>query len=742
MKIQSKLIGGFGLIAVIALIVSLLGYVYVKNLGSALFEIGVVRLPSITALHMMKEAKITLDGSQHFIASQLNNTVMISKELEEQKYAWSHFDEGMAQYEPLPQTNDEANIWKQFLPASQAWRIDYDSMNSIILKGKKIKDERQLEKAKLKIISSSSTVETLLNDLITINQQVANEAKKRSVESEKDMVLVQRIMLFAGLGGVIVAILFGIFFGRKISKPIVAVADALSNIAQGDLTTTIKIGSNDEIGQMTGAVNSLSETLRTNETQLRTLGDNLPNGMVYQIILKQDGSHQFLYISAGIERLHGLTVEEVLEDSSVLYNQIVAEDLPGFLAAEEESAKSMSVFNVNVRMQRRDGQMRWMNISSTPRILNDKTILWDGIETDITEQKMIESELLQSQEKFSKMFQISKASTSIIRVKDRRYIDVNEAFLAFTEYSRNEVIGKIIDEVNVPGSTKIIQDLGAELRANGFIENKQITYHKKNGQKIFGLLSASYLELGGDLHVLVTTMDITALKNSEEALKTSTEQLHMLAERLQNVREEERKLLSHEVHDELGQVLTAMKMETMTLKEILPINEAKFQRHTNSIILMIDNTIKTVQDISARLRPEMLDYLGLLAAIEWQTEEFQKLSGIVCTLQLPDDQLVIDDERSTVLFRILQETLTNVARHSKAQNVEIILADVNDEFRLTISDDGIGISEQQIRNPKSFGLIGMRERLHSYKGTCIIRAGAQRGTEVIIHLPKKSLERT
>ncbi len=736
MKLQTKLIAGFSIVAAIALIVSIFGYYQVKNLGSALYEVGVVRLPSITALHLMKEAKITLDGSQHFLSSEQNDTAMISQELAEQQYSWKQFDEAMKQYEPLPQTAEEEKIWKQFTPAIKIWRSDYDLMNLKILNGVKEIDKDRYGSAKTKIISSSSKVETLLNDLITINQQVADEAKKRSVDSYQDMIFVQRMMLFSSIGGMITAILFGFIFGRRISKPIIQVAETLSNIARGDLTANVTIRSNDEIGQMTRAMNSMTETLRTSETQLRSIGDNLPNGMIYQIVRKHDGTKHFLYVSAGIERLHGLTAKEVLSDSTVLYNQILAQDLPIVLAAEEESVQLMKVFNVNIRMQHTDGQLRWLNIASSPRMLEDNTILWDGIETDITERKITEEELKRSQEKFSKMFRISKASTSIIRLRDRRFIDVNDSFHLLTGYTQNEIMGRSIDDFNLFRSKEILDGLFAELKNNGFIENKQIVFYKKNGEVGFGFLSAVLINLEGELHILSTTMDISDLKKSEDALQATTEQLHMLAARLQEVREEERKSLSHEVHDELGQVLTAMKMETMTLKEILPTNDKKFQQHVISIILMIDNAIKTVQDISARLRPEMLDYLGLLAAIEWQVEEFQKLSGITCTLKLPDHELSIDDERSTVLFRILQETLTNVARHSKADHVEITLAELTDEFCLLINDNGIGISEEQLRNPKSFGLIGIRERLHPYHGMSTISSGDHGGTTVKIQLPK------
>jgi signal transduction histidine kinase len=236
--------------------------------------------------------------------------------------------------------------------------------------------------------------------------------------------------------------------------------------------------------------------------------------------------------------------------------------------------------------------------------------------------------------------------------------------------------------------------------------------------------------------------ELENLKSSIEAmvntLRISMDQLRLLAARIENVREEERKSISHEVHDGLGQVLTALKMDFMALKHTWKPAEKNHSAPLDAMITMIDNAIVIVQDVSAQLRPGMLDYLGLLAAAEWQTEDFQKHSGITCSLQLPDHEIEIDDERSTVLFRILQETLTNVARHAQAKHVTVSLVDSEHGIVMTILDDGIGISDEQVRSPKALGLLGIRERLHPFKGSCSIQRGAGGGTEVRVQLPLRS----
>jgi signal transduction histidine kinase len=227
----------------------------------------------------------------------------------------------------------------------------------------------------------------------------------------------------------------------------------------------------------------------------------------------------------------------------------------------------------------------------------------------------------------------------------------------------------------------------------------------------------------------------SSIETMVETLRISLDQLRLLAARIESVREEERKSISHEVHDELGQVLTALRMDLMSLKNEWEPHKENHSAKVDAITSMVDNAIVIVQDVSTRLRPGMLDYIGLLAAAEWQTEEFQKRSGISCALQLPDHDLDIGEERSTVLFRILQETLTNVARHAQAKHVTVSLVDLKNEIVMTVSDDGIGISEEQVRNPKSLGLLGIRERLLPFEGSCSIQRGAGGGTEVRVQLP-------
>jgi PAS domain S-box-containing protein len=224
-------------------------------------------------------------------------------------------------------------------------------------------------------------------------------------------------------------------------------------------------------------------------------------------------------------------------------------------------------------------------------------------------------------------------------------------------------------------------------------------------------------------------------KGAEEELKSSREQLRNLSAYLQTVREEEGKHIAREIHDELGQALTALKMDISWLINKLPNDQKPLIEKTKSMSKLTDTTIQTVQRILTELRPGLLDDLGLAAAIEWQAEEFQKRTGIKCEVTLDPDEIIIDQDRSTAIFRIFQEALTNVSRHANATKVKVNLKKKAEKLILKVKDDGRGITEKQISDPKSFGLIGIRERVHLFGGEFKISGIRDKGTTVTVGIP-------
>jgi signal transduction histidine kinase len=224
-------------------------------------------------------------------------------------------------------------------------------------------------------------------------------------------------------------------------------------------------------------------------------------------------------------------------------------------------------------------------------------------------------------------------------------------------------------------------------------------------------------------------------KRAEDKLSLSYERLRNLARHLQSIREEERTCIAREIHDELGQALTALKMDMSWLSNRLAEDKRLLFEKTKSMLNLIDVTLKAVKRISTELRPGLLDDLGLAAAIEWQAEEFQNRTGCKCELTIDPKDIVLDDDRSTAIFRIFQEALTNVARHADATMVKASLIEKADKLELRVEDNGCGITLEQISDPRSFGLIGIRERVHPWGGEVKIKGVRNSGTTVTVTVP-------
>jgi signal transduction histidine kinase len=228
-------------------------------------------------------------------------------------------------------------------------------------------------------------------------------------------------------------------------------------------------------------------------------------------------------------------------------------------------------------------------------------------------------------------------------------------------------------------------------------------------------------------------------KQAEQETISSREQLRNLSGYLQAAREKERTLIAREIHDELGQALTALKMDLFWLGHHLPENFCELHKKAAAMIKCIDGTIKAVQRISAELRPGLLDDLGLAAAIEWQAKEFRDRTGIEMEINICPEDIVSDRERSTVIFRIFQEALTNVARHAQATALKVSLIQREQKLILKVRDNGKGITQEQIFDANSFGLLGMRERVHPWGGSVKIKGVRGKGTVVFVSIMVNNL---
>ncbi len=239
--------------------------------------------------------------------------------------------------------------------------------------------------------------------------------------------------------------------------------------------------------------------------------------------------------------------------------------------------------------------------------------------------------------------------------------------------------------------------------------------------------------------VLVIFLDITAEKLAEQELKSSREQLRNLAAHLQSAREAERTHLAREIHDELGQYLTGLKIDVTSFEELIkqqrPAAARPLLRKVQAMSQLLDTTVQSVRKIASELRPVVLDSLGLLAAIEWQAEEFQRRTEIRCECFLTAEDAKLDRDGATAVFRILQESLTNVMRHANATRVTITFEEEAGEYLMEIKDDGEGIQADDLDKSDSLGVLGMKERAHLFGGSVSIHGEPGKGTTVVVKIP-------
>ena len=228
--------------------------------------------------------------------------------------------------------------------------------------------------------------------------------------------------------------------------------------------------------------------------------------------------------------------------------------------------------------------------------------------------------------------------------------------------------------------------------------------------------------------------DVTEGYEATARVSASRQELRALAASLQRAREEERTAIAREIHDELGQSLTGIKLDIAWMKRRLPPND-ELTAQCQSMIERIDATLTTVRRLATALRPSVLDQLGLEAAIEWQGQEFSMRTGILVDFDIAVAGAAIPEHMATAAFRILQESLTNVARHARASRVRIHLAVTGQVLTLEITDDGIGIAPQRLDGTTSLGLVGMRERALACGGELCISGTDMVGTTVQLRIP-------
>jgi PAS domain S-box-containing protein len=348
---------------------------------------------------------------------------------------------------------------------------------------------------------------------------------------------------------------------------------------------------------------------------------------------------------------------------------------------------------------------------------------------DITERKRVEAKLLE----YEKVVE-SLQEVIVVVDRDYRYLIANRAFLDYRGLQLDKLVGNLVPEiVGQNFFDRVVKSKLDECFEGRVIKYEMEFMHSELGRRD---LFASYFPIEGPTgidRVAAVLEDVTERKRAERELQRSFQELHALNAQLHNVREEERTKLARELHDELGQALTAIKIGLAAL--LTAPDRGQQPQSVEAIMGLVDETIHSVRRISTELRPGILDHLGLVAAVEWAAEAFQARTGIQCKVGLPGMNPAIDPAGTTGLFRILQETLTNIARHAGATHVRIGLSQESGHVLLEVSDNGRGIGADQLSGSGSLGILGMRERAMLLRGEFSIAGDPGRGTTVRVRIP-------
>lgn len=602
------------------------------------------------------------------------------------------------------------------------------------------------------------------------------------------------------------------------------------------------------------------EIIKSNK-QFQNLVENIPG--IYWV--NNVDTHETLYISPSYETISGRKCEDIYSNPYDFINAVHPDDKEIVLKAYQNIGTTLKV-NITYRIIRPDGKIRWLSAKINVATDSNGTKLEYGYAEDITERKIVENELAESENRLKTMVQNEPECVKLMD-EEGYLLDMNPAGLAMIEADNLEMVkgkkiesiikepyraafaelsenvfkgkqgkmefeitglkgtqrwlethavplrnadGKIISLLGVTRDiteSKIAEEneklltqkvlKGAEIAHFGFIDWNLITNEMNFSQQaneIYGITEepqdrAAFInkvvhpedvtlvnenlelalqglkeynidhriirpdgsikwinaraelyrnEAGKPIRMFGTILDITDNKNAELKIKAYNEQLRLLTTHLQNIREEERTRIGREIHDELGQQLTAIKMDVAWIQKNTADKKEAISGKLKNIIGLLDGSNQSVRKILSELRPGTLDNNGLPEAMEWHAKQFTASTNIPVVIKNSEPDLKLHEDIATCIFRIFQESLTNIMRYAQAKKVLISLNIIDKKITMTIEDDGIGFDIGVVQSRKTFGILGMRERVRSLDGQFELNSAPGKGTKISISLPYRA----
>jgi PAS domain S-box-containing protein len=482
---------------------------------------------------------------------------------------------------------------------------------------------------------------------------------------------------------------------------------------------------------------SAAEALRESELRLRQIAENIREC----IWIATPAMDQVLYVNPAYTSIWGRSVESLCHRPKSLFEAIHAEDrerVTAIISGQREQG-----FDVEYRIVKPDGAVRWIRDVGLPvKDESGKVYRLAGISEDITERKQVVETLRQSEFDLAEAQRVTKLgnwtldiATGIVRWSEELYriFDVDKATF-------EGAYGTFVSRVHPDDRPKVLQ-ANAEARSDGkpFEIEYRIRTHSGQLKHIREIGYASKDRSDSVAALFGTAQDITERKQAENAFRDSSVQLRALSRRLVELQESERRELSRELHDRVGQNLTALKINIDMLQPALASrgNEDVLARVADSAALL-ESTMDAIENVMSELRPPMLDDHGLAAALDWHARKFSRRTGIAVVVHADEPAVQPAPQVQIALFRIAQEALNNIAKHAGARHAEIALDQEEGDCVMSVQDDGIGFDVGEIASAKSktaIGMVTMRERSQAVGGRFEVQALPECGTRLTVRVP-------
>lgn len=475
------------------------------------------------------------------------------------------------------------------------------------------------------------------------------------------------------------------------------------------------------------------EALAAREREFRTLAENMPDNIV-----RYDLQGRKTYVNSAMARMMGV-------DPEALLGKMVKESAPGVRVTpmgEYENKLKRALENgesgeIEVSVQHVVDGAQIHNVRFVPEHNAQGAIV--GVLTigrDITARKIAENALKEREQRYREIFDNAVEGMYLLEVtEDGRFrnLDINPALVASTGMPREAMIGQFVDDTVPEDMGKQIVEKYRRCVAAGATITENIELDLPAGKRHY-ISTITPIYYDGRVHRLIgISRDITELKRAEQALEESRTQLRGLTARREEAREEERKYIAREVHDELGQILTGLQLNVSVLEHKFAAISPELREQLQSTRMLTDRALGVARNVATALRPAALD-MGIVSALEWLTGRFSSNTGIQCNVRIEDDEIQLDENHAIALFRIVQESLTNALRHAQAKKIDITLRRDAGDYLLKIRDNGKGFETSE-KKMNSFGLVGIRERALMLGGMVTIESSPGKGTEIKVRIP-------